>query len=146
MKNLELESEAIRISKYCHVICQILSLHKNLSLVKLVFFSYILKTKKEFIKSIYRDTNKNFLDDKITSIINGDYDSYCQDIHVILKALHLLLFNKNCKLEEDIVFFIHNKGYEIKIYKENSFIYNAIEYSKNKIEDFQFLKEIVQNV
>lgn len=145
MRNLELESEAIRISKFCHIICQILFIHRELSLNKLVFFSYVLKTKGEYLSSLFTAKNAKYLDNKVTSVINGDYINYCQNIDVILKSIHILILNKNCKLEDGIVFFVSRKGYEKAIYDENSFIYKAINYSKN-IEDFQFLKEIVQNV
>ena len=145
MRNLELESEAIRISKFCHIICQILFMHRELSLNKLVFFSYVVKTKGEYLSSLFTAKNAKYLDNKVTSVINGDYTNYCQNIDVILKSIHMLILNKNCKLEDGIVFFVSRKGYEKAIYDENSFIYKAINYSKN-IEDFQFLKEIVQNV
>lgn len=145
MRNLELESEAIRISRFCHIICQILFMHRELSLNKLVFFSYVVKTKGEYLSSLFSAKNAKYLDNKVTSVINGDYTNYCQSIDVILKSIHILILNKNCKLEDGIVFFVSRKGYEKAIYDENSFIYKAINYSKN-IEDFQFLKEIVQNV
>ena len=145
MRNLELESEAIRISKFCHIICQILFMHRELSLNKLVFFSYVVKTKGKYLSSLFTAKNAKYLDNKVTSVINGDYTNYCQNIDVILKSIHMLILNKNCKWEDGIVFFVSRKGYEKAIYDENSFIYKAINYSKN-IEDFQFLKEIVQNV
>ena len=145
MRNLELESEAIRISRFCHIICQILFLHRELNIIKLIFFAYVIKTKNEYLSLIFSAKNSKFLDDKITSIINGDYKNYCKNIDVIIKALHLLILNKNCKMEDNFVYFISRKGYEEAIYDESTFIYKAIEYSK-EVEDFQFLKELVQNV
>ena len=145
MRNLKLESEAIIISNYCHIISQILFLHRELSIIKLVFFAFVISTKKEYLNSIYTAKNKKFLDDKVTSLIVGNYDKFCSNIDFILKALHLLIINKNCKYEDSIVFFLTRNGYEKPIYDEQSFIYNAIEYCKN-VEDFQILKEIVQNV
>lgn len=145
MKNLELESEAIRISKFCHVICQILFMHREMSITKLIFFAYVVKTKNEYLSSIFSSNNSKFLDDKIVSMLSGDFDNYCRNIDVIIKAIHILIVNQNCKMENDIIFFISRKGYESEIYDDKSFIYKAIEYSKT-VEDFQFLKEIVQNV
>lgn len=146
MRKLELESEAIRISGFCHVICQILFLHRELSITQLVFFAYVVKTKSKYLSSIFNANNSKFLDDKITSIINGDYNNFCKNIDVIIKAIHLLIINQNCKIEDGFIYFLSRKAYEMPIYDDKSFIYNAIEYSKNNIEDFQILKEIVQNV
>ncbi|MGN1152442.1 MAG: hypothetical protein ACI4S3_00285 [Candidatus Gastranaerophilaceae bacterium] len=145
MKNLELESEAIRISKFCHVICQILFMHREMSITKLIFFAYVVKTKNEYLSSIFSSNNSKFLDDKIVSMLSGDFNNYCRNIDVIIKAIHILIVNQNCKMESDIISFISRKGYESEIYDDKSFIYKAIEYSKT-VEDFQFLKEIVQNV
>lgn len=145
MKKLELESEAIRISKFCHVICQILFMHREMSITKLIFFAYVVKTKNEYLSSIFSSNNSKFLDDKIVSMLSGDFDNYCRNIDVIIKAIHILIVNQNCKTENDMIFFISRKGYEGEIYNDKSFIYKAIEYSKT-VEDFQFLKEIVQNV
>ena len=111
MRNLELESEAIRISKFCHIICQILYMHKELSLNKLIFFAYVIKTKGECLSSIFTANNTKYLDNKVTSVINGDYTNYCKNIDVILKAIHILILNKNCKIEDCFVFFISKKGY-----------------------------------
>lgn len=146
MTNLELEAEAIRISAFCHVICQILFLHRELSITQLVFFAYVIKTKNKYLGSIFNANNSKFLDDKIISIINGDYNNFCKNMDVIIKAIHLLAINKNCKVEDNFVYFLSRNGYETPIYDENSFIYHSIEYSKNNIEDIQLLKEIVQNV
>ena len=145
MKNLELESEAIRISKFCHVICQILFMHREMSITKLIFFAYVVKTKNEYLSSIFSSNNSKFLDDKIVSMLSGDFNNYCRNIDVIIKAIHILIVNQNCKMESDIIYFISRKGYESEIYDDKSFLYKAIEYSKT-VEDFQFLKEIVQNV
>ena len=145
MNNYKLESEAIRISKYCHIICQVLSMHDELSIIKLIFIAFVVKTKGMYLSSIFSAGNTKFLDDKLTSTINGDFDKYCKDINVIIKALHLLILNQNCKFENDIIFLISKKGFESKIYDDKTFIYNAVEYCKS-MEDFQFLKEIIQNV
>lgn len=145
MKNLELESEAIRISKFCHVICQMLFLHREISITKLIFFAYIIKTKNEYLSTIFTAKNSKFLDDKIISMLSGDFDNYCKSIDIIIKALHVLIVNQNCKIEDDTIFFISRKGYENEIYDNKSFIYKVIESCKD-VEDFQFLKEIVQNV
>lgn len=145
MKNPKLESEAIQISVFCHIICQILFLHRELTLVKVLFFSYLLKTKKGYINTLYTANNIKLLDDKITSMLQGDYIGFCESLDFMMKALHILIKNKSCKIENDIVFFLSRKGYEQPLYDENSFFYKAIEFSKD-VEDFQFLKEIVQNV
>lgn len=145
MNDLQLESEAMQISIYCHVICQILNLHKQIDYVKLIFIAYIVKTKKNLIGILYNNRNSIDLTDKMVSLLIGDYKNFCNSINYIIKAIHLLINNKNIELENNMIFYKKINGYEQEIYEKDSFLYKSIE-EINKLEDYQFLKEIIQNV
>ena len=108
MNNLENESEAIRLSIYCDIICQVLYWHRNISMNKILLITYILKEYNIYKKS-YTATDTNDLSYKLISLLNGKFNDYCNNIGIITKAVHLLILNKNIMLEEDILFFIEKK-------------------------------------
>ena len=145
MYSLENEAEAIQLSIYCDIICQILFLHRNISINKLLPIAYLLK-KYNLYKKAYTAHDTNDLAYKLISLLNGKYSDYCQDIKIITKALHLLLVNQNIALEDGILFFLERKdNAQNFLYDKNTFFYNAIEECR-KMPDIQFLKEILQNV
>lgn len=145
MNNLENEAEAIQLSIYCDIICQILFLHRNISVNKLLPIAYLLK-KYNLYKKAYTANDSNDLNYKLISLLNGKYSDYCQNIKIITKALHLLLLNGNIALESGILFFLERKdNAKSFLYDENTFFYNAIEECR-KMPEIQFLKEILQNV
>lgn len=145
MNNLQKEAEAIQLSIYCDILCQILFYHRNLSINKLLPFAYLIKNYNSYKKS-YTANDTNDLVYKVLSLMTGKFDNYCGNIQLIIKAIHLLILNGNIKQENDIIFFVERKGFAKDfIYNENSFFYHAIEQSK-KMPEIQFLKEVVQNV
>lgn len=145
MKSLKLEAEVLQISIYCHIVCQILFMHRELSLNKILPFAYLIKKERIFLKTLYSANNTKYLEDKALSILSGEYQNYCSSIEYIIKAIHLLILNKNIEFDGNILFFRSKKGYDNELYDVNSFIFHAIEESKIT-EDYQFLKEVVQNV
>lgn len=145
MNNIELEAEALQVSIYCNIVCDILFKHRKISLNKILPFAYLVKKEKTLCQSIYNSQNIKFLVNKAFSTISGEYKIYCNNIEFIIKAIHLLIQNGNVKFENDILFFVSRGKYNNECYNENSFIFNAIENSKFK-EDYQILKEVVQNV
>lgn len=142
MKN-RLLAETIIVSIYCDVVLSILKKHTQLSVNKLVFFSYILKKGKFNEKEIYTAKNSKDLILKCVSILSGNFEDYCNDIEYILKAIHLLIKNGDLIKENDKL--IYNSKNNSLIYIENKFIEKCINNSY-KITDRQFLKEIIHNV
>lgn len=145
MNDLELEAEAIQISIYCHIVCFMLYKHRTLSLIKILTFAYLVKKEKNICKSIYNSKSSKFLVNKALSTFSGEYQRYCNSIEVIMKAIHLLALNGNIKIKNNILSFHFLGEYSKELYDEDTFIYKAIENSKFK-EDYQILKEVVQNV
>jgi len=145
MNSLAKEAEAIQLSIYCDIVCQILFLHRSISVNKLLPIAYILK-RYDLYKKTYTTRDTNDLAYKLISFLNGRFSDYCKDIDIITKSLHLLILNGNIAFEDGILFFQERKdSAKSLLYDENTFFYNAIEECR-KMPEIQFLKEILQNV
>ena len=145
MNSLAKEAEAIQLSIYCDIVCQILFLHRSISVNKLLPIAYILK-RYDLYKKTYTTRDTNDLAYKLISFLNGRFSDYCKDIDIITKSLHLLILNGNIAFEDGILFFHERKdSAKSLLYDENTFFYNAIEECR-KMPEIQFLKEILQNV
>ena len=142
MTKNELELDVIVTSKYCEIVMDLLRFHKNLSISKVLVFSYI-KKKIAFNNSfIYTASNKKNILLKCLSILSGNFDDYCQNIRYILSAIHLLLENEVIRIHiNEIIFIEDGKLYEVA----NTFLNNSIIESK-QISDKQFMKEVIKNV
>jgi len=145
MNSLAKEAEAIQLSIYCDIVCQILFLHRSISVNKLLPIAYILK-RYDLYKKTYTTRDTNDLAYKLISFLNGRFSDYCKDIDIITKSLHLLILNGNIAFEDGILFFQERKdSAKSLLYDENTFFYNAIEECR-KMPEIQFLQEILQNV
>lgn len=136
------EMEILLLSTYSEIVLDILKKHKNLSVTKIVTFSYLIKKNKFMNSSIYNTSNKNDVVLKCLSMLSGLFDDYCENIKYIIGAIHLLVENK--KISEVSGELLYKETSEIVI-EEKSFINIAIRESK-KYSDEQFLKEVVRNV
>ncbi|SFM47774.1 hypothetical protein SAMN04487943_12113 [Gracilibacillus orientalis] len=142
MKKNHYELEIILLSTYCDIVLDILEEHKNLSVIKLITFSYLLKKKKFMKSNIYNASNKNDLVLKCLSQLTGLFDDYCENIKYIISAIHLLIENRKI-LEHSGEVMISEENHIVA--EQKSFINLAIKESKN-YSDIQFLKEVVRNV
>lgn len=142
MLTIEQESEILQISHYSEIIIQILCMHKALSLIKLITFTYIIKNGKY---NLYNAKNSKELAYRGISLLSGNYNDFIGNIKPILKSIDILVSNKRIELENSIVKLIHYKSVLNQIYEEESFIYKAINDSK-RMSDRQFLKEVITNV
>lgn len=145
MQNLELEAETIQISIYTNIVLNILKRHKELSINKMVFFSYIIKKDNFRLCKIYTANNTKDVIYKAISLLSGEYIEYCNNVKFILKAIHLLIENNKIELRGYVLCSISGMEVEKSLYQEASFIEKAIEESK-KISDRQFMKEVTANV
>ena len=145
MQQLVIETEVIQISIYCNIIKNILKHHKDLSLNKIMVFAYLVKKEKFLYCKIYNGNNTQDLVSKATSLLAGEYVDYCNSSSYILKAIHLLLSNKQILIKDNLLLYKTDTMAEKVIYEENQFLYNAIEASK-KITERQFMKEVMINV
>lgn len=142
MLTIEQEAEVLKISKYCEIITQIIDIHKVLSVIKLLVYSYIVKNCKIDLFDCRTSTELVY---RSISLMTGNFDIFLNEIPVILKSIHILFASKKINIEDSIVKPI-NTIYAInRLYDIDSFIYKAINESK-KMSDRQFLKEVISNV
>lgn len=145
MNDIVKQTEAIQLSIYCNIICQILKSHKNLSICKILVFSYLIKQNKFLVKSIYTAQNKQDVVLKGISLLSGDFTWFCNSVPYIIKALHILI-NKGIVSLDNEILSLNSDELEIEIiYTENKFIKKVIEESKF-MTDRQFMKEVTYNV
>ena len=82
MKNLELKAETIQISVYINIILNILQKHNELSLSKILFFSYLIKKQNFVPEKIYTAKNTREIVYKAISLVSGEYVDYCANIQI----------------------------------------------------------------
>lgn len=145
MQDLELEAETIQISIYTNIVLNILKNHGELSVNKILLFSYLVKKEKFRLGKIYNANNTQDIVCKAISLLSGEYAEYCENIKFILKAIHLLIISKRIELNGYLLFWINGLEVEKSLYQESPFIKKAIEESK-KMPDRQFMKEVTSNV
>lgn len=143
MSKNKILAEAIIISGYCDIVLGILQKHEQLSINKLLFFSFIIKKNVFHYKEVYRANNSKDLLLKCISKMSGLFDDYCYEIEYIFKAIHLLISNEDLIIIENAV--RYNSEMNKVIYAENTFIEKCINESK-QMSDRQFLKEVMHNV
>jgi len=139
----ELKTEALLVAKYCSIIKQILNVHKQLSVNKMLFFAFLLKNKNNYISSIYNAKTTTDVVIKAIAQISGNYNEYCKNIKYIIEAIHLLIKNEDIIIQDSILLIKHANSFG-ELYDDN-FIKNAIIQSE-KFSDRQFLKEVMNNV
>lgn len=87
MRKLELEAETIQISIYTNVIMNILKKHGQLSINKMLLFSYLIKKGRFRLGKIYTANNTQDIVCKAISLISGEYVEYCENINFYVKNL-----------------------------------------------------------
>ena len=91
--------EAYQISVYCDTVYMILKQHTDLSIVKLIFFTYAINKERFFDRDVYNAKNTQNILSKEISTINGDFEGYANATPYILKAIHILTQAKKIKVE-----------------------------------------------
>ncbi|MGI2329153.1 hypothetical protein [Planococcus sp. YIM B11945] len=136
------ELEIILLGTYCNIVLEILKNNKNLSVLKVMAFSYLTKKNKYMHSNVYNYSNKNDVVLKSLSMFSGLFDDYIDNTKYIIGAIHLLIKNKKIVEHEGELIYIETNELFIQ---EKTFINLAIMESK-KYSDEQFLKELVRNV
>ena len=136
-------TEAIIISRYCDIILGILQKHNNLSVNKILVFSFLIKRNKFTDKEVYSVKNSKDIMLKCISKLSGAFQDYCNEIEYIFKAIDLLIKNGDLIFEDEEI--RYNSKSNKSIYIENKFIEKCINES-NKMTDRQFLKEVMHSV
>ncbi|MDP4133070.1 MAG: hypothetical protein Q8882_03565 [Bacillota bacterium] len=145
MRNIKEQTESIQLSIYCNIICQTLQLHENLSICKMVTFSYLIKQNRFLGGTIYTAKNTQDIIFKGISLLAGDFGGFCNSVPYILKALHILINKGIVSSENDVLTLTTNDLKLDSVYEENNFMKKVIEESKT-MTDRQFMKEVTYNV
>ena len=143
MNKNEIKTEILLVSKYCSLVKQILNMHKELSVNKMIFFAYLLKTKSNYYKLLYNANTTKDIVIKSISQISGDFIEYCKNIPYIIEAIHLLIKNNDIIFHNSVLI-CKNEGKSNDVY-DDKFIKKSIEESAS-FSDRQFLKEVLNNV
>ena len=141
----DIEFEVYQISIYCDIIYLILREHKNISVVKLIFFVYAINKERFCDKDVYNAKNTRDIISKEISTINGDFEGYANAVPYILKSIHILVQAEIIKVEENIAHLVDLNYNYVKCTTESKFVYNTIEKSKSWT-DKRFMKEVLHNV
>ena len=137
--------EAYQIGVYCDTVYMILKQHMDLSIVKLVFFTYAINKERFFDRDVYNaKSTKNILSKEI-STINGDFVGYANAVPYIIKAIHILSQAKKIKVEGSVAHLLDSYYHYAKCNCESKFVYNVIEESK-VWSDKRFMREVLHNV
>lgn len=145
MNNLELEMETIQIGIYCNIILNLLNKHHNLSVCKILVFSYLIKKDKFQFGKVYNANNSQDVVYKALSLLSGVYEDFCNNINFIMKAIHLLVINSKIEIKNNILTPLSITETRKEIYEESSFVFKAIEESRT-VTDRQIIKEVINNV
>mgnify|MGYP006966748920 FL=1 len=143
MKSIEFE--AYQISVYCDTVYMLVKQHKDISVAKLIFFTYAINKERFFDKDVYNAKNTQNILNKEISTINGDFVGYANATPYILKAIHILAKADKIRIEDNIVHIFDTKFSYAKCNSESTFVYNVIEESKTWT-DKRFMREVLHNV
>lgn len=143
MNNIKFE--VYQLSVYCDTVYMIVKEHKDISVAKLVFFSYVINKERFFDKDVYNAKNTQNILSKEISVVNGDFVGYANVTPYILKAIHILVQANKIRIEGSIVHLLDSEFSYVKRNSESKFVYNVIEHSK-EWTDRRFMREVLHNV
>ncbi len=145
LKNMNKEYEAIQIGVYIDAVYTILKEHKDMSLIQLSFYTYILNKTRFFLEEIYTARVKNNIVIRAISVISGDFEGFSNAMPYILKALHIMNESKIVSIEGQIVHLIDKQFKNVNCFKISNFENKAINASKGW-SDKRFIKEVLHSV
>lgn len=137
--------DAYQLSVYCNTAYMIVKQHKDISVAKLVFFTYAINIERFFCKDVYSAKNTQNVLSREISTISGDFVGYANATPYILKAIHILTQAEKIRIEGNIVHLLDSEFDYVKCKSESKFVYNVIEESKSWT-DKRFMREVLHNV
>ena len=143
MNNIKFE--AYQISVYCDTVYMLLKEHQDLSIVKLIFFSYAINKERFFDRNVYNAKNTKDILSKEISTINGDFIGYANAMPYIIKAIHILAKTKKIEIKGEVAHLLDTNFPYAKRNAESKFFHNVVEESK-KWSDKRFMREVLHNV
>lgn len=98
-----IDFEAYQLSIYCDTVYMIIKQHKDLSIAKLVFFTYAINKGRFLEKDVYNAKSIRDVLSKEISTINGDFVGYANATPYILKAIHILSQAEKLRVDGNVV-------------------------------------------
>lgn len=143
MSKNQLLAEAILISSYCDIVIKLMQISKEMSICKVIIFTYVMKKKRFAHQEIYKGNTENDVLFKFISEISGAYEDLCSNLEYIFKAIDLLVSNNNLIIEDDVLKY---KGTsEQPLYVVSKFTQKAILESRY-VTERQVMKEVMHIV
>lgn len=137
--------EVYQIGVYCDTVYMITREHKDISIVKLMFFTYAINKERFFDKEVYNAKTKKYILSKEISVINGDFEGFANAVPYILKAIHILAQAEKIGIEGNIVHLADAEFNYTKRNVESQFVSQVIDESKSWTDN-RFMKEVLHNV
>lgn len=143
MSNYKLKSEILQVNLLINIILALLYQYKELSLIKIIYFTYLMKKECNNL-ILYSNRSRSNLFDKGISCIANDIE-FMNTLKYILESIDILVKSNKIKIYKNMVI-NNNINYNIKNnYVKSTFLDNVIKESI-KISDRQLMKEIMENV
>ena len=144
LTRIELEQEAIIVSRYCEIISKLMEYASELSLIKLYTFAFLYNKTVLNNWNAYNGGNTKDVVYKCLSLLSGSFKELCQHMPFIICALDILCQSKKLIVCDNYVKYpgIIKKNASLPIL---AIIYKALDESKD-FTDRQFLKEVMRNV
>lgn len=140
---INLQAEALQVGMYCSIIKDLLIQYRNMSVAKILVFSFIIKKQENLKIECFSDRNSNDLVLKALTQIAGRHDELINQLSYIFQAIDLLIKNGVCDIHSSEIMCLLPVSATQQLKK--GFIYSAIEESKS-YTDRQFLKEVISIV
>lgn len=142
---LKKEVEITQISIYCDIVLMLIKEHHNISLLKLVVFSYLVKKENYLSNTVFKVTNKKDIVNKYLSLLVGDMDKLLVSYEYIIKAINILIKNNIVAFDGITVSKTEKLDISKFVYEEKDFTKKVIEKTKY-MSDKQFMREVLSNV
>lgn len=144
MKKIESDYEVIVVSRYMKIISDIISIHRNISLIKLVVFAFLSKKSNFVLREFYDNKTRNDIVNKYLSNLIGNMDQFIGELEYIIESIHILKINNQILLDGSNVQDMKNLDEDVD-FESLSFFDKVVETSFD-MTDEQFLKEVLRNV
>ena len=145
MEKENLKYEALQLAIFSDIVSMLSREIEEISLIKLIVFSFIVK-RNAYSGTVYNlKTKKNILE-KLLSTMLGEMERFNENLVYIVRAIDLLVKNNVLKVSGNSVYYLNSdKDFSSHRYKIDSFTHKAIDESKY-LSDEQFISEVIANV
>ena len=139
------EFDAFQIAIYLDILYAILKECKDLSVLKLAFFSYAINKNRYFEKEVYNAHHTRDVVTKEISTISGDFDGFLNAIPYIIRSIDILKRREIFDISGNIVHIKDESFSAVYCIRLSNFEKSAIE-SSSSWSDRRFIQEVLHSV